>query len=150
MDIFTDLLQGLGKSFSTHLQPDRNNACLLQINKTVQIQIQVDSAEENLMLGSKVYTIPPGKFRENVLRNALQHNALPELLGAFGFIRETNTLVLFTFIYLRGKSPQMIATIIEEFLQIITSWKEAIQSNLPGPTLITKVKSSPPILDIKP
>lgn len=150
MDIFTDLLQGLGKTFSVHLQPDRNNACLLQINKTVQIQIQVDSAEENLMLGSKVCTIAPGKFRENVLRNALQHNALPELLGAFGFIRETNTLVLFTFVYLRDKNPEAIATIIEEFFQIITSWKEAIQSNLPGPTLKTKVISSPPILDIKP
>lgn len=150
MDIFTDLLQGLGKTFSVHLQPDRNNACLLQINKTVQIQIQVDSAEENLMLGSKVCTISPGKFRENVLRNALQHNALPELLGAFGFIRETNTLVLFTFVYLKGKSPEMIATIIEEFMQIISSWKEAIQKNLPGPTVVTKVTSSPPILDIKP
>lgn len=150
MDIFTDLLQGLGKTFSVHLQPDRNNACLLQINKTIQIQIQVDAAEENLMFGSKICTISPGKFRENVLRNALQHNALPELLGAFGFIQETNTLVLFTFIYLRGKSPEMIAKVIEEFMQIITSWKEAIQSNLPGPTLATKVTSSPPIFDIKP
>lgn len=150
MDVFTDLLQGLGKIFSVHLQPDRNNACLIQINKTIQIQIQLDTTEENLILGSKVCTVLPGKFREDVLRNALEHNALPDSLGYLGFIQETNTLVLFTFVYFRGQSPEIIAKVIEEFLQVIISWKEAIASNTPGPIIRPVMTSTPPIFDIKP
>lgn len=149
MDVFTDLLQGLGKIFSVHLQPDRNNACLIQVNNTIQIQIQLDTSEENLILGSKVCTVLPGKFREDVLRNALQHNALPDSLGYLGFIQETNTLVLFTFVYFRGQSPEIIAKVLEYSLQVITSWKDAIASNMPGP-IMKPLISSPSIFDIKP
>lgn len=150
MDVFTDLLQGLGKIFSVRLQPDRNNACLLEINKTIRIQIQLDPSEENLILGAKLCTVLPGKFREDVLRNALQHNALPDTLEYLAFIQETNTLVLFTFVYFRGQSPEIIAKIIEKFLQAAISWKEAIGSNAPGPMITPIVTSSPPRFDLKP
>lgn len=149
MDLFADLLQELGKIFSVRLKPDRNNACLLQINKTIQIQIQTDPSEENLILGAKLCTVLPGKFREDVLRNALQHNAYPDAVGYLGFIQETNTLVLFTFIYFRGQSPEKIAKVIEEFLQVALSWKDAIASNAPGPVIIP-VTNSPPKFGIKP
>lgn len=150
MDIFTNLLHDLGKIFSVRLQPDRNNACLLQINKTLQIQIQLDSSEENLIFGTKLCTVLPGKFREDVLRNALQHNALPDAVGYLGFIQETNTLVLFTFVYFRGQRPELIAKIIEEFRQVAASWKEAIASNAPGPIIMPIATNSPPRFDITP
>lgn len=143
MDIFTDLLQALGKIFSVHLKPDRNNACLIQINKNIQLQIETDLSEENLILGAKLCTVLPGKFREDVLRNALQHNALPDAPGYLGFIQETNTLVLFTFIYFRGQNPERIAQLIEEFLQVAVSWKEAIAANTPGPVIKPTTNSSP-------
>lgn len=149
MDIFTELLQELGKIFSVPLKPDRNNACLLEINKSIQIQIQTDPSEENLILGAKLCTVLPGKFREDVLRNALQHNALPDAVAYLGFIQETNILVLFTFVYFRGQSPETIAKIIEEFLEIAISWKEAITSNRPGPPIMP-IANPPPILGIKP
>lgn len=149
MDRFTDLLHNLGKIFSVRLQPDRNNACLLQINKTIEIQIQTDPSEENLILGAKLCTVLPGKFREDVLKNALQHNALPDAVGYLGFIQETNTLVLFTFVYFRGQSPENIAKVIEELLQFAISWKEAIASNMPGP-VIMPLTNSPPKFGIKP
>src|SRR5579872_2904597 len=95
-DPFNELLHSLGKLLGLSLQADKNNACALQIKKGIIIQLQPDVAMEKVLIASKIVEVPPGKFRENVLKEALKANGFPDpRVGTFSFLPNNNTLILF-------------------------------------------------------
>src|SRR5580658_4179396 len=96
IDRFQEILNDLGRVFSLELQIDKHHACSIQVSEHLTVQLQLDSSQESLFLFAKVIEIPPGKFRENVLREALKANALPDpRTGIFGYLAQTNRLALF-------------------------------------------------------
>ena len=95
MKSYKDLIADLSEKLGIDIYPDLNNVVTLKIEKRVKIHIETDSIEEFLILGAFIEELPPGKFRENILKNALKANYLvnkkPEILSYLG--RE-NTLIL--------------------------------------------------------
>jgi hypothetical protein len=71
--------------------------------------------------------VPPGKLRENILRDALKaHFPYPEL-GSFGYSERNNKLSLFHYIPLSGLTGEKCATLLASFIDKALKWKEAIE-----------------------
>lgn len=134
MSRFEELLQALGKAFHLKLHVDRSNACSIQIHDHLVIQLQLDTSQENLWIFSKLIEVPPGKFRENIFREALKANALPDPRTAiFGYLPNTNHLALFQKYPLEVLNGERLAGLIGAFLEMAESWMKAINSGQSAP-----------------
>ncbi len=134
IDRFHEILQLLGQELGLTLHTDRNHACALQINEGLIVQMESDSAQERLLIASQIIEVPPGKFRENVLKEALKANALADpLVGIFAYIAKINQLVLYQYYPFDILNAQRLAGLLAPFIQTAEKWRNAIASGSPGP-----------------
>lgn len=149
IDRFDEILQSLGKVFDLDLRSDRNNACAIQIRQGLIVQLQSDPAMEKLLICSKVVEIPPGKFRENVLKEALKMNARPDpIVGIFSYIAKINQLVLFQQYPFDILTGERLAGLLGPFIQTAEKWRAAILSGSPAPP--PEISSFSPSLGLRP
>lgn len=140
-DLFQQLLQDLGRIFHLELHADKLNACSILIPPELIIQLQLDQSQENLFLFSKVAPLPPGRFRENVLTEALKANAAPDPIpGIFAYLAKTDHLILFQSYPVSILNGERLAGLFGAFLEVAEKWRKAIQSG----------QSSPPSLQTSP
>lgn len=133
---FESLLSELGKVLHLNLEVDKKNACSIQIHPHLIIQLQPDSSQDNLWIFCKLIETPPGKFRENILKEALKANAKPDPRpGILAYISTTNDLVLFQTYPIGILNGERLGGIVGAFLEMATSWQEAIQSGLSAPLI---------------
>src|SRR5262245_58766423 len=96
-DLFGALLQELGDSLEkADLHPDRNNSCLIRMKGGQEIQFELDRSSQFLIVGADLGAVPPGKYRENLFREALKANDMPHPIhGILAYSKKTDHLVLF-------------------------------------------------------
>lgn len=125
---FSAILNDLGAILNCKLEPDTNNSCLVAFGSGLQVQLELDR-ENNLVVGARLGTIAPSKYRENVFREALRSNEMNQLsLGTFGFSRGSNQLILFTTIDARNVNNQeFLGVVIKAFLAKANEWRDAIE-----------------------
>ncbi len=142
---FEEILQLLGQSLNLPLQVDANNACAIQIKQNLIVQLQPDPSQEKLLIGCQIIQVPPGKFRENVLKEALKANGLPDpRVGIFAYIARNNTLFLFQeYPFDLLTNGERIASLIGPIFKTAESWKSAIESGQAGPPSSPLLPSSP-------
>lgn len=134
LDRFDELIQGLAKVFEMPLYVDRHHACAIQIKKGLVIQLQSDAAQENLLITCKIVEVPPGKFRENVLREALKANGAPDpLVGTLSYVHQANHLFLFQRYPFDILNGERLAALFGPFMSTSESWRDAILSGTPAP-----------------
>ncbi len=131
---FEELLQALSKVFHLPLHIDRANACSIRLHGDLVIQLQPDMTQEYLWIFAKLIEIPPGKFRENVLKEALKANALPDPRAAlFAYMSAANHLVLFQKYPFKILTGERLAGLIGSLLETADQWKKAIASGQSAP-----------------
>ncbi|MGB7977773.1 MAG: CesT family type III secretion system chaperone [Chlamydiales bacterium] len=131
---FEELLQSLSATFGLDLQIDKNNACSLLIHARLIVQMQLDVSQDNLWIFSKLAETPPGKFRENILKEALKANALPDpRIGILAYLAATNELVLYQKFPLAILNGERLSGFLGAFMEMAESWREAILSGQSAP-----------------
>jgi hypothetical protein len=122
------LLEDLGKILKIpDLHPDENNTCLLRFDNGVQVQLELDKVGSSLIIGSDLGVIPAGRYRENVLGEALKANGLPPpRYGIFAYSKKSDKLVLFQKMPLDDITADKIASFLPNFIDKAIIWKEAI------------------------
>ncbi|GAB4186710.1 MAG: hypothetical protein Tsb0015_04760 [Simkaniaceae bacterium] len=153
MDKFDNLLFELGKILNVELHPDQNRSCLMVINDEYRVQLEMDGRDDSLLFGSLIHEIPPGRFRENVLKDALKYNNIPppQRIGTLGYIDKINVLSLFDFLEGHSLAPQKVADHLSRFIECLIAWKQALRSNLTSPPdMIEKAPKKPSIFDVRP
>ncbi len=134
IDRFESLLGELSKISGLTFHTDHQHFCALQIKKGLIVQMQPDKSEENLLIISKIGEIPAGKFREDVLKDALKANRLNDLKGAiFAYLPTTSHLVLFQTYPFDSMNGEKLATILSFFIETVENWKNAILSGRSSP-----------------
>jgi len=135
IDRFEEILQLFGQSLNLPLESDRNHACAIQIKQGLIVQLQSDPSQTKLLIGCKIIEVPPGKFRENVLKEALKANGLPDpRVGIFAYIAAINNLFLFQeYPFDILTTGERVASLISPFIKTATEWRVAIQAGDPGP-----------------
>lgn len=143
-DAFGQILHELGQLLKLKdLHADSNNSCLIKFKNGLQVQIEPDRRGDCLILGCDIGVIPPGRYRENIFREALKANGFtPPKAFHFAYSRKSDKLVLMAFLLLRHINGQKV---YEQLLILIKqgeSWKEALTRGEVPSHLETQQQSS--------
>jgi hypothetical protein len=134
MKNFQDILDGLSPLLGMDLQADANQACLLVLNEQIRIQLELDPKGECIILASMIIDLPPGRFRENVLKSALKTNSvLQQNRTILCFVAKANKLVLFEEIPLIELTAEKLYAHILDFFHKAENWKSAIEGGKSAP-----------------
>lgn len=133
-DRFEELLEELGKIFELSLHPDSIGACSIQILPHLKLQIQLDTSQENVFLFSKIIQVPPGRFQEEVMKEALKTNNLPDPRpGTLGFFDKSSHLTLHQLYPLSTLNGDQLAGLIGAFIEMVELWYQAIDHGKTAP-----------------
>jgi len=128
IEFFAEILQKLGEELGTPLNVDKNGACLLVYKRILKVQIQNYPEKEELLLGAFLGEIVPGKFRENVFKEALKTNSLFPNQGAFSYVKRSNELILSHLVPYEGLTSSHLSKILLELIEKANLWYSSIQS----------------------
>ncbi len=124
---FASMLDDLGRLLNIKLSPDSHGACQIKQISGLMIHMEPDSSGERLMFAADLGTPPPGRYRENLFKEALKANGLPmPRLGIFSYSKKKDSLVLFDSLLLHELSAQKIADFLTPFTQKAELWRAAI------------------------
>lgn len=127
-DTFGALLQELGKMLKIpHLQPDQNNSCLIKFNNGLSIQLELDKGGYFLLIGCDLGPVPPGRYRENVFREALMANGMPyPRYGDFSYSRKSDHLLLTSRLPIKDLNGEKIALELTPFIEKANNWQNSL------------------------
>lgn len=127
MDRFANILFDLGKELLTDLYPDENRICQINYEEKLQIQIQFDESKDQIFIGVFLADVPPGKYREKLLRASLVYNEKYPRIGTMGYSERNNQLTLFHYLPAAEITSSQLAQVFQDFAQTALEWKEAIE-----------------------
>jgi hypothetical protein len=130
---FNQFLIQLGIDLHLVLLPDPDGSVTIKVNKELIIQIKIDKTQSDILIGSFLCPLPPGKFRENILINTLKSNGEIPISSIFAFNEPSGELVLFKYLSLEKNDFQSFKHHLEEFIEKGMDWKEAISSGQAAP-----------------
>lgn len=124
---FEALLQELGQILKIPLHPDKTHSCLIKLKEGVSVQLEIDRPGDSLLFGIDVADVPPGKYRENLFKEALRANGSPSpRYGTLAYSRKTGHLVLFERLPLKDLNGDKVAEFLKPFVMKAKVWKDAI------------------------
>ncbi len=128
-NLFESLLQELGKAMSIpNLTADSNNSCLIAFESGIEVQIEPYERDEYLLLVIDLGQVPSGRYREDVFKEALKSNGLPNpRFGTFAYSEQSDHLLLFDMLSLRELNGEKIATALEPLIEKAQRWKESLE-----------------------
>lgn len=93
----------------------------------VKVQIEMDNSND-LLIAIHVGKLIPGHYRNEIFKQALKANNFYSITtGAFGFIKASEKLYLFTFIPPFYQKKERYKDILDPLLAKAQKWAEAIQ-----------------------
>ncbi len=127
MDNFADILKGLGEVINVPLHPDKHGLCKIVISHRFSVQIEYDPLRDRLLFISFIIEILPGKFRENVLREALKANGMVPRTGTLSYLEKNAMLVLSDYYYLKELKIDKLAEYFSSFVEKVDFWKTHLE-----------------------
>lgn len=130
-EMIETVLNDLGVEIDFPLNLDENGSCSIIIDD--KLTVQIEAFESEMLIGTFLTEIPPGKFRENVFTQTLKANHLIPRRGTFAFNEISSQLTLFLFTPLPKLTASALHTILEGFVETAFLWKNAIESGQNSP-----------------
>jgi hypothetical protein len=115
----------------------------------MQVQLQEEDNKDRVLIGAFIGELPPGKFREILLKETLKENNLYPRVGTFAYSPRNNQLVFFTYALLPTLTGDFLADILEIFLDRAFSWKTALETGQLPSRGASLQKTGPSIFDIQ-
>jgi hypothetical protein len=129
-EVFASILADLGKILNMKLAPDRNGSCMIQYTTGLKLVMESNALAERLMVIADLGTPAPGRYRENLFREALKANGLPPpRQGIFCYSAKKDSLILFESLPLGDLTGQKVADLLTPFLAKANLWRTAITKN---------------------
>ena len=125
-DAFSELLNELGDQLKISLNPDHQHSCTLSVAHRFSVQMQFDPYQEQLWIVAMIKELPPGVFREEILRNALKENHSGDFFGVLGYFPPKNQLTLFQNFPIAQINGEKLALLLGPFIAYAERWFEAI------------------------
>ncbi len=136
MKNFHELIHDLGELVGANLELDAKEACTLEVNQKFKVQIELDPSKEKILFLAMVSELPPGKFRENILRDGLKANyTAEEKQGVLAYIERQNSLVLFDYLLVDGIDKEILFQRLQKFIERALTWHTAIDNGHSAPDL---------------
>lgn len=127
MDAFEFLLEDLSKELGCELKVDAHHTCKIRMKEKLDVQIELDRSFQHLIIGIFLGALPAGKYREQILKEALLSNGeLPPKPGKFAYSERKSGLVLFEQRRVQDLDGSKIHTLLNELYEKALPWQEAI------------------------
>ena len=130
---FKHILTQLGVNLELFLTPENDKICSLKVNDKLIVYLELDESENNILFGTFLCDIPPGKFRENVFINTLKANGQIPVNSIFAFNEPSSKLALFSFVPLATANALTLKDQLQHFIEKAMQWKDAIESGKAAP-----------------
>ncbi|NGX46258.1 MAG: hypothetical protein K940chlam2_01446 [Chlamydiae bacterium] len=134
MDRFSQILYDLGQVLEEPLYIDENRVCQLNYKDELDLQIQFEEGKEQLLIGIFLCEVPPGKYREKLLKEALMTNGEYPRLGTLAYSERNNMLTFFELLPAAGLTGEKLFEWLEKFVERGKEWKAAVESGNPLPS----------------
>jgi hypothetical protein len=129
MQSFTNLMSELGDLMDTELIPDLHQVVSLMINEKILVNIELNATGEKILLGCFIVELPPGRFREEVLKFALlANNASDSNIGTLAYVAKQNSLALLQEIQAHGLKASTLYEHLSLFVSRAEAWQNAINA----------------------
>lgn len=140
------LLKELGEKIGIpNLEPTSNNNITLSLKGKINVVLQQHETEPYLIISFEIIEIPAGRFRENILREALKFNGLNQLhAGIFAFSKKTQKLILFDMLNMNEISGDQVNTVMQSLADRSLTWKEALNQGAIPAVESTASSQAPP------
>ncbi|MCE5293430.1 MAG: CesT family type III secretion system chaperone [Chlamydiales bacterium] len=126
-EVFASVLEDLGKIMNMRLAPDSHGACQIKSLTGLMVHMEPDTAGERIMIISDLGVPAPGRYRENLFREALKANGLPmPRQGIFSYSKKKDSLVLFDTLFMNELTAQKMSDFLTPFMQKADLWRQAI------------------------
>lgn len=125
------ILSDLGKEINLPLSLDDTGSCSLIVDD--KLIIQIEPSQSQILIGSFVCQIPPGKYRENVFTNTLKANYLIPRVGTFAFNEMNAQLVLFEYLPVNISTLEL-KNFLVSFIEKAFIWKDSVENGNSAPT----------------
>jgi hypothetical protein len=135
MDPFEEVLKELGARLQVELEVDDRDACKLELEGKYPIQMEVNYSTNQLVIGSEIAVLGPGRYREDVLAAALQANGEPfPRLGTFGYSTVRNSLVYYALLPMDFLDGEKLHACLLVFLGTVRKWMDTLEGgDIPRP-----------------
>lgn len=131
---FDNLIEELADKLHADLYPSVDNVVSMRIEGSIKAQIEIDRKDDSMIICLFVAELPPGKFREHILKDALKANArILENRGVLAFVGKQNSLILFQRVETESTSSDDIIQILKHLTGRAKKWIDAIDSGHASP-----------------
>lgn len=139
---FPALLKELGERLDIpNLEPSQYNNAALKLKGGVNVLLQAHKTDPYLIASFEISDLQAGRYRENVLREALKFNSLNQShQGIFGYNKINQKFYLFDMIAFEDTTPEQVHTILLNLSVKVKQWKEAFER---GEIPVIEVSSHP-------
>lgn len=129
---FDTLLNELGTVLNIKgLALDENNTCLIRFPTGLEVYIEPSTrGDEQVIVYTKIGELPMGRYREDVLREALKANGYPyPRYGTFAFSENNQQLILFQKLPMKHLTGDRLADFLNILMKRALAWKDEISHN---------------------
>ena len=130
---FEELLKQLANLLNTPLHVDTKGCCAILVDERLKVQLELDKSQEKVILSGYITSIIPGRFRENVLIEALKENDQNFQTGILGYSSYNDMLALFLVLSLHLLNGEILADQLASFIAKAMEWQNAIRAGYPAP-----------------
>ncbi|MCH9811333.1 CesT family type III secretion system chaperone [bacterium] len=131
---FDEIIDGLADALQADLYPNVDGVVSMIIKGTIKAQIDLDRRDDGILVCLYIAELPPGKFREHVLKDALKANSrLLTNRGVLAYIGKHNSLVLFQKVRPENITTDSLIDILKHLTARTKLWQDAIDSGHASP-----------------
>ncbi len=131
---FYDLIDELSEFFNEPLIAEVNDTCKLLVNEKIEVQIEMDFMGEFIIIAAIISELPPGKFRENILKDALKSNHLIDSHRSFlAYIGVNNQLIVSENLFAHAITAEQLYNNIIALTKRAKKWQDAINRGETSP-----------------
>jgi len=132
MQTLEDLILELSDITGIPLEPDVMGGCKLIVENNYPVQFEMDHSGEYVSLVAFLTELDPGKYRENVLKDALKANHSLEN-GVLCYIGKERTLALYHKLIFHDLTAQELFEKLSIFIDKAKEWTDALSSGQSSP-----------------
>ena len=126
-DRFGTLIQELSTAMKIKLGVDARNACQIRYKDKLAAFLCPDTLGEEVQILINVGKPGDGKYRENLLREALRANGTPPPhMGIFAYANNTDALLLFHSLPIEDLTGDFLADILNQLVEKARLWRDSI------------------------
>ena len=127
MNPFELLIQHLGLLLGVSLHAENGYLCRLIAAGSLKVHLEHEPNLHRILIASFICEIPPGKFREELLKEALKTNDSLDRLGVLAYSEKNNSLAYFLYLP-EDVAPDKASSSLLGFIETAKAWKAAVET----------------------